>query len=84
MEKIKFDLEKFEVKKKGVPTSERAYWVDECAKLTGKKFNIIMGQTKQLTMEEIRDIYLKAKGWQKNPGALFWILLKEFKKKINV
>lgn len=69
---------KFFEKKKN-PTSERAHIIQTiCDSLfTQKEFPKLLGQTKLLTTNEIRDIFEEAKAWNVNPQALFWKLLKE-------
>ena len=67
------------------PTSERAHLIQVvCDTLfDDKDFKKILGQTKQLTVEEIRTMFEQAKNWQQNPQALFWKLLREKQKEIK-
>ena len=61
------------------PTSERAHLIQTiCNSLfDDKAFKKILGQTKQFTIKELRIIFEEAKGWQVNPQALFWKLVRE-------
>ena len=62
------------------PSSERAYFLQKvCDNILGdqKYFKKILGVTKLMTIDEIREIYDTAYGWKKNPPALFWKLIKE-------
>ena len=65
-------------KKRG-PTSQRAYLIQQICDdiFDDNQFAKLLGQTKLLTANEIRDIYDQAKAWKTNPQALFWKLLKE-------
>lgn len=78
MDSIKNHLEKF-LKNKKNPTSERAYLIQTiCDSIfDDQDFKKILGQTRNLTVEEIRDIYDEAYRWKVNPQALFWKLLKK-------
>ena len=73
------------LKNKKNPTSERAYIIQKiCDHLfDDKQFKKILGQTKQFTVTELKDIFDQAKSWEKNPSALFWKLVKEKKEKIQ-
>ena len=61
------------------PNSRRAYVLKQIcdAFFAPKDFKKILGQTKSLTIQEIEDIYHRAKSFEKNPPALFWKLLRE-------
>ena len=67
------------------PTSERAHLIQTiCDTLfDDKHFKKILGQTKQFTTQEIRSIFEEAKGWQTNPQALFWKLIREKQQNIK-
>jgi len=67
------------LKDKKNPTSERSYIIQYiCDSLfDDTHFKKILGQTKQFTTEEIREIFSQAKNWDKNPQALFWKLVRE-------
>ena len=67
------------------PKSERAYLIQRiCDTLfTQDDFKKILGQTSQMTILEIQEIFDKAKSWNVNPGALFWKLVKEKREMIN-
>ena len=60
------------------PTSERAYLIQRiCEELfTDDDFVKILGQTSEMTENEIQSIFDEAKGWKVNPQALFWKLIK--------
>lgn len=77
MEHISESIKKYNKQK--TPSSERSYVIQcICEEMfTQKDFKKLLGQTKQLTTEEIRHIFDAAKSWHKNPKALFWKLLKE-------
>lgn len=59
------------------PRHERALWVDETAKMLGKPFGQINGLTRKWSIQKIRDQYLEANKFDKNPAALWWKLRKE-------
>ncbi len=67
------------LKDKKNPTSERAHVIQTiCDTLfDDTQFKKILGQTRQFTVSEIRSIFDQSKGWEKNPQALFWKLLRE-------
>ena len=67
------------------PTSERAYWIQKICDdmLSDSDFKKVMGQARELTVEELIEIHSRANPWLKNPGALFWKLLKEKKEVIK-
>ena len=85
MKKIDDLLQKFLHSKRKGPTSERADLIQTiCDTLFEQEdFKKILGQTSNLTIEEIREILEQAKNWQVNPQALFWKLLKEKNKEIK-
>lgn len=68
-----------------MPSSERACMIQIiCEELfTQRDFTKILGQTKDMTISEIRGIYDASKSWNVNPPALFWKLLKEKNKEIK-
>lgn len=72
------DIQTF-LKNKKNPTSQRAHLVQTiCDTLfSDKDFKKILGQTRQFTIDEIRDIFDQARSWNVNPGALFWKLVRE-------
>lgn len=84
MDSMKNHLDKY-LKNKKNPTSERAHLIQTiCDSLfDDKSFGKILGQTKEFTVEEIRNIYDEAKGWQTNPKALFLKLVKEKRESIK-
>lgn len=63
--------------KKSKINSERALYIQDIADLTKRTFASILGQTKQMTPKEIREIYERAIKWKVNPPALCNRLLKE-------
>ena len=67
------------------PSSERAYTIQIICEdmFTQKHFERILGQTKEMTVSEIREIYDTAKSWKTNPPALFWKLVKEKRSQIK-
>jgi hypothetical protein len=69
-------LSRFQVNKPGTPNSERAYWCEQIAGLVGKPIKQIIGLTRHLPTDWIRQIYEQARTG-KNPAALFWHLLKQ-------
>lgn len=84
MRSIGDDLQSFLTNKKN-PTSERAHLIQTiCDTLfSDKEFKKVLGQTKQFTVDEIRDIFDQARSWQVNPRALFWKLVKEKREAIR-
>ncbi|MDE0243344.1 MAG: hypothetical protein OYG31_01370 [Candidatus Kaiserbacteria bacterium] len=67
------------------PTSQRAHLVQTiCDTLfSDKDFKKILGQTRQFTVDEIRDIFDQARSWNVNPKALFWKLVREKQRTIK-
>lgn len=69
------------------PAHERAYWVQKiCDDIFSNpnsqvEFKKILGQTKHLSIDEMKAIYSQSKSWETNPPALFWKLIKESRKK---
>ena len=63
------------------PKHVRAYYIQLICDdiFVQKDFRKILGQTKDLEIDEIKEIYESAKNWKKNPQALFWKLLREKK-----
>lgn len=57
--------------------SERALYIQDIVLLTGRTFKSVLGQTKEMTPNEIREIYERAIKWKLNPPALCNKLLKE-------
>ena len=86
MKKLKHAINTYFSDAKKKPSSERAYTIQTICDefFTQKDFEKILGQTKEMTISELRDIYDKAKGWKTNPPALFWKLIKEKKKEIEI
>ena len=68
------------------PTSERAHLIQTiCDTLfDNTHFKKILGQTRQFTVTEIRDIFNQAKAWQVNPKALFWKLVRQKQQIIKI
>ena len=73
------------LKNKKNPTSERAHLIQQiCDTLfDDSHFTKILGQTRQCTVSEIRDMFTEAKNWEKNPRALFWKLVREKREDIR-
>ncbi len=63
--------------KKTKINSERALYVNDIVLLTKRTFGSVLGQTKQMTPKEIREIYERAMKWRVNPAALCNSLLKK-------
>ena len=76
-------------KRERAPNSERSHLIKEIAEIIffedefKKSFQIILGITRQMSVDEIRDIYNVSKNWDKNPKALFLKLTKEKNLEIN-
>ena len=84
MKTLDSHIEKF-LKKGNRPTSERAHLIQTiCDTLfDDTHFKKILGQTRQCTVHEIRDMFTQAKSWHVNPGALFWKLVREKQQEIK-
>ena len=67
------------------PSSQRAHLIQQiCDTLfDDTQFKKLLGQTRQCTTQEIRDIFDTAKAWKKNPQALFWKLVREKQEEIK-
>ncbi len=67
------------------PTSSRAHLIQQiCDSLfDGEDFKKILGQTKEFTNEEIRNIFDTSYSWKKNPQALFWKLVREKQEEVR-
>ena len=65
--------------------SQRGALIQEVSSVffSGKDFKKILGQTKEFTIQEIREMYNSAKSWKKNPPALFWKLIREKQEEIK-
>lgn len=72
-------LDKYKKPAQSGPNSERTYWVDLCAQLTGKPFKQMAGLLGHLPTPWIRDLYDKSKEGR-NQRAFFWYLLKQTRK----
>lgn len=85
MDTLGSHIERFMVSDKQRPTSERAHLIQTvCDTLfDDTHFKKILGQTRQFTVEEIRDIFNQAKSWDVNPKALFWKLVREKRQAIK-
>lgn len=84
MKKIK-DIISEKLKDQKQITSKRQHLLQRICDdfFTDKEFTKIMGQTKNLTEDEIEKIYVEAKNWKTNSVALFWKLLREKQQKIK-
>ena len=85
MDALNNHIHRFLKNKKRGPTSQRAHIIQTvCDTLfDDKHFRKILGQTRQFTAEEIRNIFDEAKAWQINPQALFWKLVREKQEQIR-
>ncbi|MCY4577276.1 MAG: hypothetical protein OXB96_02520 [Candidatus Kaiserbacteria bacterium] len=85
MDSLNRHIQQFMTNSRNRPTSERAHLIQTvCDTLfDDTHFKKILGQTKQFTVEEIRDIFTQAKSWQVNPKALFWKLIREKQQEIK-
>ena len=79
MDTLDTHIQRFLVQDRNQPTSERAHLIQTvCNTLfDDTHFKKILGQTRQFTVEEIRDVFNQAKSWPVNPKALFWKLVRE-------
>ena len=79
MRGIKSLIQSYTNKKEKGATSERAVLIQQICDVLfdDGAFKKILGQTHQLTIDEIREIFESAYRWKVNPQALFWKLLKE-------
>lgn len=85
MNQISLNLSKFTLPKKPASKEseahfERSYWIDEVRKLVGKPFIQMKMRTAHLSIDELKDMYLKACSFKACPSGLFWKLLNETKK----
>lgn len=77
--KSAFDGYEVKVKKKRGPNSERAFWTQQIADLTGMKFMVIFGKVRHLPTHWIKDIYedaLQAEGRVAKIKRCWWLINK--------
>ena len=86
MQQIKESLKTYSVKKSNAPNSERSYWIQQIADLTGMRFLVIFGKVRHLQGREgtkvIREMYESACQASSNStgkAVKFWEILKRTK-----
>ena len=86
MKRLKHAISSYFSDEKKKPSSERAYIIQTICDdfFTQKDFQKVLMQTSEMTLDEIREIYDKAKSWKTNPPALFWKLVKEKRSDIAI
>lgn len=80
MESIGLVTQKKKEKSRG-PNSERAYWIQQAADMTGMEFKVIFGKTLHIPTKWIHNLYDDAKSAATAEGQRkrFWWLLKQTK-----
>ena len=58
---------------------EKADWINQCAKLTGKKYVQMASLFQGYSLDFIRDLYLKSQETTGNKSAYFWVIWKSYK-----
>lgn len=75
-------MARFAEKKKG-PNSQRAYWIQQCADLTGMTWRVVWGKTMHLPTKWIQVLWEDAQAGKDADAKRkkFWWLLKQTKVK---